>query len=259
MPQGDNMEVFGELMRREPNLLARPIEELVPISFIGGAAVSAYRALVSQMGNLGLTEEQQAKTLKDGQDAGKMLLAIQARIGELLPTSEEAQWGGRGGRERVLPSSLGETANARSRRARTARTIANNPDVVEEVIRDAEENEDIPTRGQVVERVRRRQAEERERRVREEAERRGINDQSAISAAPFAVQTYLSKMEHALARLPRASEVPADGWNEETMRIATGYATAFVHRLGRFLDAEVVAFSTQTMERLGFDDEGVEG
>ncbi len=78
------MDIFNELIRYEPGLLEKPIEQLIPISFIGSAAIQAYRVIVSKLSNLPMTEEQKKKTLADGQDAGKMLLAIEGRIGELL-------------------------------------------------------------------------------------------------------------------------------------------------------------------------------
>lgn len=146
--QENKMDVFNELIRYVPHLLDKPIEELAPISFIGQAAVTAYRGLVGRLDSLPMTEEQKAKTLADGQQAGKMLLAIEGRIGELLPSAEEAYAAsrpsskeGRPARsERALPDGID------SKQAYNARAIANNPDAVAEVIAEAEENEDIPTK-----------------------------------------------------------------------------------------------------------------
>lgn len=70
--------------------LPEKIDELVPLSFIGQTAVNFYRQKVSLMDKLGLAEDQKQATLKDGQDAGKMLLAIEARIGELYSQTPEA-------------------------------------------------------------------------------------------------------------------------------------------------------------------------
>lgn len=154
----NQMDVFNELIKKEPNLLDRPLKDLLPISFVGVAAVAAYRSLVSKLDDLPMTEEQKRKTLADGQDAGKMLLAIEGRIGELLPTAEEGRRIGvseaaaiRDGkleRSTARPEGIGE------KQAFNARIISNNPDAVEEVIKEAEENEDIPTKTAVLNKVR---------------------------------------------------------------------------------------------------------
>jgi hypothetical protein len=81
------VELFA-LIKQE-NLLPGKVEELVPLSFIGQAAVSFYRQKIKLMDQLKMTEDQRRATLRDGQDAGEMLLDIEARIGELLPSKKE--------------------------------------------------------------------------------------------------------------------------------------------------------------------------
>ena len=144
-----DMDVFGELIKYDPGLLDRPIEELAPISFIGQAAVAGYRSLVGRLDSLPMTEEQKGKTLKDGQDAGRMLLAIETRIGELLP-EDLRKIPGRGG----AWGSVKTTPEGMTKRSVfNARTIAKNPDVVDEVISEAVENEDIPTKTAVLAKI----------------------------------------------------------------------------------------------------------
>jgi len=128
----NNMEVFGELVKKDPGLLSRPIEELAPISFVGQSAVSAYRSIISRLDSLPMSEEQKAKTLKDGQDAGKMLLAIEARIGELceplhMPDGDRMSENFQ--RKRAAAEATGLNHKQRS----NARTIHANPEAVEEV------------------------------------------------------------------------------------------------------------------------------
>jgi hypothetical protein len=155
-----DMDVFGELIKYDPGLLDRPIEELAPISFIGQAAVAGYRSLVGRLDSLPMTEEQKGKTLKDGQDAGRMLLAIETRIGELLPEDLRKIPGTRGGsrsatsnndRDRGAVKTTPEGMTKHS--VFNARTIAKNPDVVDEVISEAVENEDIPTKAAVLAKI----------------------------------------------------------------------------------------------------------
>ena len=87
-------------------------------------------------------------TLRDGQDAGEMLLDIEARIGELLPEATKTHIPRRdmakGPAEKSLPEGIDY------RRAYKARTIAKHPEIVEKVKAKARENEDIPTKTAVI-------------------------------------------------------------------------------------------------------------
>jgi hypothetical protein len=145
------VEVFDLAVRGKQ--LPAKLDDLVTLGFIGQTAVNFYREKVALMDRLDVAEEQKIQTLRDGQDAGKMLLAIEARIGELLPTAEEAQRLGGGdktaGSIKVLPAGI------TSIRARNARAIAaaEKDGTVAAVIAEAEENEDIPTKTAVLNRI----------------------------------------------------------------------------------------------------------
>jgi len=86
-----------------------------------------------------------------------VLLAIEARIGQLLPSVEETRkllgekQRGTSRKERtgihVLPKGMD------SRQAYRARVIAAHSKEVEEVIKEAEENEDIPTKTAVLNKI----------------------------------------------------------------------------------------------------------
>jgi len=105
-----------------------------------------------------MTEEQRKRTLKDGQEAGELLLDIEARIGELLPSDEEIlklrseQYKGR-----PVLQQAGLTQRPKEithKRAVYARAISKHPDIVEKVKAQAKENEDIPTRTAVINEIR---------------------------------------------------------------------------------------------------------
>ena len=73
---------------------------------------------------------------------------IEARIGELLPPAKEARkttlsGGGKARRQEGITE----------KQAHRARAIASHPDEVEEAIREAEENEDIPTKTAVLNKI----------------------------------------------------------------------------------------------------------
>lgn len=133
--------------------LPATLDKLVPLSFIGSAAVKFYKAKVEAMKQLGIAEAQLQATLADGQDAGECLLRIEARIGELygkmpnarvtVPKSERA------------PLSGGRVETAREagiddHRGRRAVAIHSHPEAVERVIKESRENGEIPTRTAVL-------------------------------------------------------------------------------------------------------------
>jgi hypothetical protein len=146
------MEMF-KLIQKE-GWLPATLDKLVPMSFIGQAAVKFYQTKIKLMDQLKMTEEQRKATLSDGQDAGEMLLDIEARIGELLPSAEEARNAGskrgpaiRDGKK-TIPSPLPEGIT--KHRASDARTIKDNPEIVAKIKAQARKNEDIPTKTAVL-------------------------------------------------------------------------------------------------------------
>lgn len=140
--------IFTDLIKREPSLLDKPLKDLIPLRFIGDAAIAAYRKILANTESLLFTKEQRAQTLKDGQDAGIMLLEIENHIGKLL----RKELPDTGGRPRKNRSS--EVQFLTKKQRETARTIGRNPKTVQKVIDEAKENEDIPTKRAVIQAVR---------------------------------------------------------------------------------------------------------
>lgn len=162
MEEGKAVEVF-DLVRKSGALPAK-LDELVPLSFIGSAAVKFYKAKVEAMKQLGIAEDQRSATLRDGQDAGECLLRIEARIGELALKEPQIQTGGvprgpEGERGRTKHKRIGMTET----RMRRAEAIHRHPEAVERVIAEARENEDIPTRTAVLKEIQIQKARELQR------------------------------------------------------------------------------------------------
>jgi len=193
----DKTNVFQALIKRQPDFLDRPLKDLLPLRFMGEVAVNAYRGLIKRLDDLPLSMKEKESRLKDGQDAGKALLMIEARIGELLPSEEEAQSAaGKYGRSKQT-GKLGVPefkAPPMERHQRTtARVIASHPAEVAEVIREAEENEDIPTKTAVLNKI----ALKAEQARRKETEAGPIR----IKGEEF---IYLTKLQQIVAILPSA-------------------------------------------------------
>jgi hypothetical protein len=126
------------------------------LSFIGQTAVSFYREKVALMDRLGMAEDQKRETLKDGQDAGRMLLTIEAKIGELYQAAPEASRPGRG-QQGPGPSKreISGGTNKGEQRMKAASTIARafKDGTADKVIQEAIDNEDIPTKTAVLNKV----------------------------------------------------------------------------------------------------------
>jgi hypothetical protein len=109
-----------------------------------------------------VSEEQRKATLADGQDAGEMLLNIEARIGELYDSLPQAR-GKQSGIEELAGMAHPATKKATGLgddRSKIAQAIKRNPDAVKAVIKEAKENEDIPTKTAVLNKIRAQKAEE---------------------------------------------------------------------------------------------------
>ncbi len=151
---GDNkMEVFTELIKYEPGFLDRPLIELVPLRFLGEVAVDAYKALIKRIDNIPMAQEEREAKLADGQDAGKALLTIEGKIGELtleIPKTTGMKFSGEKieGRMDVYGKMEMDGLSAHK-----AQLIHKHPEEVEEVIKEAEENQDIPTKTAVLNKI----------------------------------------------------------------------------------------------------------
>jgi len=223
-------EIFHELIKREPNFLDRPLEELLPMRFMGEIAVKAYQGLIKRLDNLPLAQEEKEAKLKDGQDAGKTLLMIEAKIGKLLPSSKEAmQLGGKGtkglsneerkrvGTPKVLPTDMTST------QANRARQIASHPEEVEEVIKEAEENEDIPTKTAVLNKIAYKRELERKKGDREKTQIEMRGD----------AYIYYSRIEQAFQLIP--SKPPVDLLEKDYLMIKA-IALSILKKLEIFFD-----------------------
>lgn len=162
MEEEEAVRIF-DLVVRDGKLPAT-LDKLVPLSFIGSAAVSFYKAKVKLMDQLGMTEEQRKATLRDGQDAGRMLLEIEARIGELYEAIPKLEGKVGPGKPAPRNGERGSVAQFKEHgvvHPERAVQIHRNPAAVKAVIKEAVENDDIPTKTAVLNRIRYEQEKER--------------------------------------------------------------------------------------------------
>jgi hypothetical protein len=219
------VELFSIIKRN--NLLPTGIEDLVPLSFIGQAAVSFYRSKIKLMDQLNMTEAQRKATLKDGQEAGEMLLDIEVRIGELAYNEERVK-PKHVGQSRVLPSGQPrkpERLGIPVKRMHQSQTIAKHPDIVEKVKAKARENEDIPTRTAVISEIN--YQKEKQRRI--EAEKNKPEIKAVVSIEQV---EYINALDRCISILPQK---PPKRWDDDPLNEAKAKAKIIMKRLEVFI------------------------
>ncbi len=223
------MELFSLI--KQNNLLPKTVDKLVPLSFIGQAAVGFYRSKIKLMDQLNMTEAQRKATLNDGQDAGEMLLDIETRIGELAakePKIEGKRKGGLGtGRSQVLPSGKPpkhERLGIPKKRMEESQKIHKHPEIVAKIKAQAKENEDIPTRTAVISEIN--YQKEKKRRV--EAEKNKPEIKAVISIEQI---QYITALDRCIQVLPQK---PPKRWNEASLKEAKAKAKIIIKRLEVF-------------------------
>lgn len=87
------------------------------------------------MDQLGMTEAQRKATLRDGQDAGEMLLDIEARIGELYDSLPKSAGGSKTARSADLKGKQESIRDAgiADRSARKSSEVFHNPVIVAKI------------------------------------------------------------------------------------------------------------------------------
>jgi len=190
----DKTNVFQALIKHEPHYLDRPLADLLPLRFMGEVAVHAYQGLIKRLDDLPLSLEEKESRLKDGQDAGKALLAIEAKIGELAERELPEKYQGvpRQQRDALNKPLKHERLGLTERQKRVATTIHKHPNEIAEVIREAEENEDIPTKTAVLNKI----------AYKRELERvKGAREKTQIEMRADAY-LYYSKLKEAFSLIP---------------------------------------------------------
>ena len=226
MNKEESVKIFDLVVRE--GMLPAKLDELVPLSFIGAAAVKFYQAKVKLMDQLGVTEKQRKATLADGQDAGEMLLEIEARIGELSyeePPSKPIGLAGGGAKPSGQPRKP-ERLGLELHRMKAAQTIARHPEAVAEVIKEAEENEDIPTKTAVLNKVKAdREKQLREKYQKETKAKKADNTARTTGEALI----YLGKLREVVLILP--AKIPPEGWTDESFAEANAMVEIIRKRL----------------------------
>jgi len=151
---------MSDIVKRT-SALPEKIEDLTKFVLIGREKLTAVRAYIKAIDKVGIAKEVRGQKMEEAQMLAGALLDAEARMGELLKetSSSGSIKGHRGGSEKTLPVGITH------KQSHYFQTLADNKDVIEEVKADAEIEEDLPTRMEVLRRVKER---EKENRVIEE-------------------------------------------------------------------------------------------
>jgi 16S rRNA G966 N2-methylase RsmD len=146
---------MSDIVKRT-SALPEKIEDLTKFVLIGREKLTAVRAYIKAIDKVGIAKGVRGQKMEEAQMLAGALLDAEARIGELLPKAERL---GSTRGTKWLPEGITK------KQSHFFQTLADNKDVIEEVKADAEIEEDLPTRMEVLRRVKER---EKENRVIEE-------------------------------------------------------------------------------------------
>ena len=147
---------------KRPIILPIKLEELTKFVLVGREKLVAVRAEIRAIEKLDLATGVREQKREEASMLAGALLDAEARIGELLPKPKSIRNDlGQLKAEKTLPEGITK------QQADKFRTLAENKDIIEEVKKEAEENDDLPTRTEVLKKVK-----EKEKEIRIEKEKK---------------------------------------------------------------------------------------
>lgn len=138
----------------EPTILKirvpNTINELHKFIIVGEERLRAYQALIRAADKAGIAKELRDELLEDAQYMGEALIYAEAKLGELLrdlPPNIESLGRATIVKRRSLPRGITK------QQSHMYQTLASHPDIIREVVEKARLDENIPTRYQVLKRI----------------------------------------------------------------------------------------------------------
>ena len=157
----------NKLIKKENNLPIK-IEDLTRFVLVGREKLISVRAEIRAIDKLGLATEVKDQKREEASMLAGALLDAEAKIGEILkkipkqPT--ETNHAGRfGGSKPILPQGITHKQSS------AFQTLAENKDIIEQVKAEAEAEDDLPTRTEVLRRVAQKKNIEEIRRIEKQA------------------------------------------------------------------------------------------
>ena len=160
----NNMDAFKELMTRAPDLELMNLEQLHETVFWSGAAAKWARQKIDMAKGYEGLQSQVSAWIKEGQTVGEMELRGQERLGAMAKKEDQVLAPSKkhgGGRVPSVEPPKWQRLGFKSGKAmKLAEFLAAHPEEVKEVIKEAKEEDDLPSKGAVKSKVRAKKAEE---------------------------------------------------------------------------------------------------
>ncbi len=180
------------------NNLPERFEDVASFAVLAQEKLKSVRAEISAIKRLGLAQEVLKQKIEEAQELGEVKIRAEARLGELtrmMPKKPGARTDITSSPEVTRLETKTDAlkrVNIPKQRASQYEALAANPELVEQAIAEARENDDIVSRSQVLDKVQAKRREE-ERRERAKADER-------IEASRQSTQAFLDtvKRQHGI-------------------------------------------------------------
>lgn len=146
-----------DIIKRDSNMIAT-LPELSKFVLVGREQLTAVKAQIRAMDRLDIAKEVREQKKQEAQFLAEALLDAEAKIGEMLkgiPTAVNNQYKKNALVQQCTKAKIIKDLGFESTQAKRFETLAENKDIIEKVKAEARENEDIPTRTEVLNRVKR--------------------------------------------------------------------------------------------------------
>jgi len=147
-----------EIVIKEKQLPAN-IKDLQQFILVTTEALKLYKTKLAVVNKLDISKAVRDQTLQDGQKVGTALLYAETKLGELIrelpKKGKTKEYGSTGGTIPTLPEGITK------KQSHISQQLAGHKELVEKTIKEAKENEDIPTKIEVLRKIK---EEERERK-----------------------------------------------------------------------------------------------
>jgi len=165
-------------MGEENNIILRTetlpatVEELIDFVIVSNEAVQSFKAKLKACDKAELAKEARDQTLRDGRQLSRLHLEAESKLGELLKDMDDFHSSGRGTMKRKeLPNGINK------KESHYAQEISKHPEIVEEIF--AKKQNDIPTRHDVLKKIKEKKREAKKEQQRKEIEK-GIEEPDGL-------------------------------------------------------------------------------
>ena len=150
---------MNSLVRQKTHLPVK-INELVKFVLIGREKLVAIRAQIRAIDKLDLATGVRKQKKEEATMLAGALLDAEARIGDLLSETEHRGGSATAGTSHPLPKGINK------KQSHIFQTLADHPEVIEQVKAEAKENDDLPTRTEVLRIIKENEREEHKKNLK---------------------------------------------------------------------------------------------